>query len=52
MRRFQDAFQLALTSVVVRLDGLLEGGDVPEGAQEQHHDVLFVFDGSDVKEQP
>ena len=41
-----------LTSRIVRFDGLLECRDVPEGAQEQHDDVLLVVDGRDVQQQP
>ena len=34
------------------LNGLLEGGDVPEGAEEQDHHVSLILDGGDVHEQP
>ncbi|MPC21332.1 hypothetical protein E2C01_014315 [Portunus trituberculatus] len=41
-----------LTSGVFGLDGLFEWRDVPESAQEQHHNVLLVLDGRDVQEEP
>jgi len=38
--------------VFVLLDGLLEGGDVPEGEQEEDHQVSLVFDWCYLQEQP
>jgi len=39
----------SLTSLrVLAVDGLLEGRDVPEGQQEEHHQVAFVAYGCDL----
>lgn len=37
---------------VVRVDGLLERGDVAEGEQEQHHQLALVADRRHVHQQP
>ena len=34
------------------LNGLFEGGDVPEGAEEEDHHVSLILDGGDVHQQP
>ena len=34
------------------LDGLLEGGDVPEGAEEEHHHVALILDRRNVHQKP
>ena len=34
------------------LDGLLEGGDVPEGAEEEHHHVPLILDRRNVHQKP
>jgi hypothetical protein len=43
--RFGKAKKLVHALCGVVLDGLLEGGDVHEGAQEQNDHILFVCDG-------
>lgn len=37
---------------LLALQGLLERGDVPKGAQEQHDHVALVLDGRDLEQQP
>ena len=46
--------QSLLTTDLLRLvlDGLFEGGDVPEGAEEQDHHVPLILDRRDVHQQP
>ena len=34
------------------LNRLFEGGDVPEGAEEEDHHVSLILDGGDVHQQP
>ena len=43
-----------ITANILRLvlNGLLEGGDVPEGAEEQDHHVPLILDWGDVHQQP
>ena len=43
-----------ITANILRLvlNGLLEGGDVPEGAEEQDHHVSLILDWGDVHQQP
>lgn len=36
----------------VVFQGLFESGDVPEGEEEKDHQVLLVFDGGYVQQQP
>ena len=46
--------QSLLTTDLLRLvlDGLFEGGDVPEGAEEEDHHVPLILDRRDVHQQP
>ena len=46
--------QSLLTTDLLRLvlDGLFEGGDVPEGAEEHDHHVPLILDRRDVHQQP